>query len=585
MLGRRASIQDLLLAFAYFVAASVMIATTRFDQGVAFIWVATAVLVPALSQRPRDTWLVPLVGCGVASALATGLFGLGWALAIPLAAVNMLEAYLAARLLDRRTNLIGHFEDLGALMRFLLTVGLAAPLVASVAAGLVLAGSGRDFFQTAFNFYVGHALGAVTFIPIVGLIISGEFVRTVRQSSFHQTIETILVLALVAATLLVVFWVYRLPLLFLPAGPIVLAIFRARQIGAAVSIILFALIGGIATARGHGPIQALDASVGAKMQFFQLCLAAYVVAALSIAADLKYRSRLHRELRRSKERYQMLAEHSSDILLHLDKGGRVLYASPAIERIGGYDSDGLVGRLSSELIHPHDIERVSEEHRAALRSTGKTRSFDYRGLTRAGKIRWFETRTRAIVERDGEPGGVLSVIRDISSRKQKEDQLSEAALTDSLTGIANRRAFREASDRLAADKSLKMVSLALIDLDYFKSINDRLGHAAGDEILKGFAAAAAARLREQDFLARIGGEEFAILFPGMSAKAAAKVCDRLRESIAKHAMEKGIGPVALTFSGGVAEVGPAGIEEAMSRADTALYRAKDEGRNRIEMAG
>ena len=101
MFFARPQLSDLLLAAAYFAAASLMLSLTRFDGGVAFLWLAGALLIPVLAGRPRREWGTPMALCGAASAIATGLVGLGWALALPLAMINLVEAYVGASLLVR----------------------------------------------------------------------------------------------------------------------------------------------------------------------------------------------------------------------------------------------------------------------------------------------------------------------------------------------------------------------------------------------------------------------------------------------------------------------------------------------------
>ncbi|MES2001502.1 MAG: diguanylate cyclase [Pseudomonadota bacterium] len=575
---------DYLLALAYFAAASLMVATTRFEGGVAFVWIATAILVPSLIQRPRREWLNPLALCGVASMLATGLFGLGWTLAVPLALANVAEAGIGAMLLGSAGNSNSPFESLRSLIRFLFAVGIVAPLGAALLAGASVASFGHPFIPTAAQFFVGHALGAISFIPIFSLFVSGELAAAVRQFDRRRSVEMLVILMLVAATVFGAFWIEGLPLLFLPAGPIIVAIFRSRQIGAAASIILFAAIGGVLTMTGHGPLMMTDLSPGGRMQFFQFCLAAYVLTVLPISADLKHRSRLHRELRLSEARYRMMADHSSDILMHLDVSGEIRFVSPSVKNIGGFDPEDLIGHKTSELIHPDDFERVRAEHKLTIQEPGEARSFDYRGMTKDGEIRWFETHTRAIVDRNGQVEGVLSVIRDITARKEVENQLTEAATTDPLTGLGNRRAFIAAAEQMTSDKRNRQVTVAIIDIDHFKSINDQYGHDAGDEVLNSFARLVGGMLRDKDVLTRVGGEEFAILFPNLDPIGALKVCDRVRTEIAATPCQTSAGAVMITLSGGVARVTKRGLDDAIKRADIALYEAKNGGRNRFNLA-
>jgi diguanylate cyclase len=191
------------------------------------------------------------------------------------------------------------------------------------------------------------------------------------------------------------------------------------------------------------------------------------------------------------------------------------------------------------------------------------------------------------------PGGWLwHVFTDITMLKSNElvlqrarDAARQAADTDPLTGLLNRRAGMarlEAEMRNAARDGTQL-SLVLIDLDHFKSINDRYGHARGDRVLQHFAAAGRQELRGGDIFARIGGEEFLVLMPGTCLEEAVNAIERLRRHIARE--ENRADLCAYTMSAGVAESRGHAAEDLFERADRALYRAKHRGRDRTEQAG
>lgn len=163
-------------------------------------------------------------------------------------------------------------------------------------------------------------------------------------------------------------------------------------------------------------------------------------------------------------------------------------------------------------------------------------------------------------------------------------RLEELSLTDGLTAVANRRAF---DGRLAlvfehARRYERPLSLVFVDVDHFKSINDEHGHAAGDAVLRVVAAKLSAGTRQTDFLARIGGEEFAILLPETPPFEAMQFCEKIRASIASEPIDG----QRVTVSFGVANVPHSRVPthlELFAAADAALYRAKNNGRNRVEM--
>ena len=162
-----------------------------------------------------------------------------------------------------------------------------------------------------------------------------------------------------------------------------------------------------------------------------------------------------------------------------------------------------------------------------------------------------------------------------------------AAMTDLLTGLFNRRAFLEAADRMMAQRGRKSqpVSVLLFDLDRFKSINDSFGHAVGDDALKVFAQTATTNMRASDVIGRLGGEEFAAILPGNAAEAA-MVAERLRAAFQAAGVEISGHQLGATVSIGICTaVAPAAIDRTLALADAALYRAKNNGRNRVEVAG
>lgn len=179
---------------------------------------------------------------------------------------------------------------------------------------------------------------------------------------------------------------------------------------------------------------------------------------------------------------------------------------------------------------------------------------------------------------------VLYSFNDISNRKVMELQLKQLAERDPLTGCLNRRSFFEQSDLLLHQcQQNKSPSSALIaDIDRFKSINDTYGHPVGDEVIRAIAQAGMALVREGDVWARIGGEEFACYFPGLGIREAEKIAERLRQKIEEMDISTAAGILKVTVSIGVVEVGlDQPIPLALSLADQGLYKAKNQGRNRV----
>ena len=266
------------------------------------------------------------------------------------------------------------------------------------------------------------------------------------------------------------------------------------------------------------------------------------------------------------------------------------YGSTAFKALFGVQPDArtfadIVRHCHESGIGPRMTTPVEDFLEAAR---GKRRSKPQRSFEiDTSDDRWF------LVNETLLPGGWLwHVFTDITMLKSNEqvlllarDAAQLAADTDPLTGLVNRRAAMERLDAemRAAFRNCSPLSLALIDLDHFKAINDRFGHARGDDVLRHFAASGRQLLRGGDIFARIGGEEFLVLMPGAGLREATEAIDRLRQHIARGENRVGL-PCAYTLSAGVAEYCGNADDDIFERADQALYRAKHLGRDRTEQA-
>jgi diguanylate cyclase (GGDEF)-like protein/PAS domain S-box-containing protein len=570
------------LALGFGLLALTAVHFTRFDGGVAFLWGSTALLIAALIRTSRRHWWAPLLTCGLVNVPITGLFGLGWAAAVPFAFLNLGEAALAATWLKRRSGSGEVMANLPWFGRFLLAT-IAAPVLIAPFAGLILWAMGVDPGTTMFRFATGHALGNLTLTPIAYMLTGraalGETLRMLRR----KRMEALILLPVIAAICFLTFWQSQWPMLFLPVMWVILATFRLGRLGAALSLVILAVVGGVFTTMGKGPVTLSGAAPGDRIQFFQFYLAATVLTVIPIAADLYSRRKLHRDLKRSEAEFRLLAEHCTDIIMRISVDGRIRYASPSFELITGHHPDAAIGMSSREVVDPRDFERISAEHRATLTSGGEPRSYEYRALTRNGEPRWFSTHARALLDEDGEPFELLAIIRDITVSKAGEEALARAAHTDVLTGLPNRRALERLIAQRQERGEAERDCLALVDLDRFKAINDTYGHDIGDVVLQQFSAFAQQLVRSRDTVARLGGEEFVILFEQTDVERAYQVCDRLRLLLATTPLDTPAGPLRLTISGGVAPL-VGGLEAALKSADQALYRAKRGGRDQLLLA-
>lgn len=206
------------------------------------------------------------------------------------------------------------------------------------------------------------------------------------------------------------------------------------------------------------------------------------------------------------------------------------------------------------------------------------------GVRHENGVRWLETNARPLRPRGLKNAlGVISSFWDMTEKKQLLDRLASEATHDFLTDLPNRRAFDSKLERALrmATRTARPLSLCLCDLDHFKAINDHLGHQAGDKVLQKFAELLKTTLRGGDFPARIGGDEFAILFEGMTAAQVVLAIERIR-TMFRHRPKGAPSTVTATF--GIVDWTPGMTgRQLVQAADEALYAAKSNGRNRIQV--
>jgi diguanylate cyclase (GGDEF)-like protein/PAS domain S-box-containing protein len=574
------------LALGYFIAASISLLSTRIDGDIAYCWIATAILLSRLVQLPIQRWLAPSAACAIASIAATTLFGAGPGVALPFALILIGEAVIGALLLRRYAADGRYFEDLPSLTRYMLLVGGLMPAISAFGGAAAVAWRFGLPFPTAWlDWYTVHALGAVIFSPIVMMMNEGSARR--RLNDFDPRHGGGVNLAMALAMVVVVGLVFgqtRLPLFFLPLLPLTLLTFRAGRFGAALGICILAFGGGALTLTGHGPATLASADHAIRALFFQFYLVITVITMLPMAVELNRRKLLVRQLEEGKAMFHLMAGRSGDVMLNLDIEGRIRYCSPSIERFGRFNAAAMVGQQSLKLVAEDDRLVVAAVHGRALARPNETFVLQCRVLTGSDSTTWFETHTRAIVDGEGEVSGVVSSARDITDRKRAEAKLVENANSDSMTGLSNRRWFDEQL-RHALYSPDRAGCLAIVDIDFFKRVNDGHGHLAGDEVLKAVAARLRPMVRANDLVARIGGEEFGLVLWGLQPMDADNLCQRLREDIASQRVVIGSTSIAVTVSIGISDLAEhAALPALFAAADEALYRAKADGRNCVRLA-
>ena len=269
--------------------------------------------------------------------------------------------------------------------------------------------------------------------------------------------------------------------------------------------------------------------------------------------------------------------------------GQCLYISPSIERVLGYSQEDWIsdGGLWDRLLHPEDADRVISAEADCARS-GEALVQEYRISRSDGRVIWIRDEMTVVRGADGSHDPLFfGAFMDVTERKRMEAELERLALYDSLTGLPNRALFNDRLDQALAHRGRSQaIAVYFLDVDRFKRINDSLGHAAGDEVLREVAARVERMLRPEDTVARFGGDEFTVLCESIGGVLeAVGVADRLQREIAQP-LRAGGAELRLSASIGIALAEPgdeADSSHLVEDADAAMYRAKERGGARTEL--
>jgi diguanylate cyclase (GGDEF)-like protein/PAS domain S-box-containing protein len=286
--------------------------------------------------------------------------------------------------------------------------------------------------------------------------------------------------------------------------------------------------------------------------------------------------------RKTEARLGWLLRNSSDLVMAVDRSGNLDYVSPSVERLLRKESVELVGTSITDLVHPEDAPGLSALLSRALAAPGGSFTGEWRIQQEDGG--WLPVETVATSAGEGvDAAGVVLNTRDLKERKVLERKLSFQAFHDPLTRLANRSLFRERVEHALDRRSVAELAVLFLDLDNFKTINDSLGHAAGDHVLVETAHRLRSTLRTEDTAARLGGDEFAVLLEEADVTCAARVAERIRSALGTPFWVLGQ-EVFVSASIGIAirEEGDT-TGDLLRNADVAMYTAKQKGKARFEI--
>ena len=295
--------------------------------------------------------------------------------------------------------------------------------------------------------------------------------------------------------------------------------------------------------------------------------------------DITDRKRAELNLQESASRFRSLVQHASDVVVVLDDRGQVSYVSPSVTRVLGYLPDEINGMNGGLLIHDEDLQSLPREWKDSFPPFTR----EVRVRRRNGE--WADVEfTASDLRREAGVAGIVLNGRDVTDRKTLEAELRRLALHDGLTGLPNRTLFLDRVSQAIARETAAPVAVLFVDLDDFKTVNDGLGHVAGDALLRAVAGRLERCLRGQDTAARLGGDEFGVLLDGISDAAAVEVARRIGASFSDPFVVDGRQlHVTATVGVVVRHDERVSTEVLLRRADVAMYLAKTRGKNRVQV--
>lgn len=562
-------------AVAYGLAVYLAIAWTRNSTNVAAIWPANGILLAALlSSGGSAARRRVIAACLSANAVARLLNADPWVVVATLPVIGAAECLLAFHLLRAACGRRVDLTKARTVMAFVL-VCIVAPLVPSAAGALVtMQVFGSDYQEALATWYLSNSLGLLVLTPAILLLRR----RTRATEPAPSTGDVARHLLLLSAVSLVVFTQSAMPLLFLLIPISVLIAFRLGPRYAAIATLWLTAVSLTCTYQGWGPA-ALMEDAPARIWMVQLFCFVNLLTSLAVAAEITDRDRLRNELERvsalaSDRRRQLdtaLDAMSQGVCL-FDHRSRVVVRNCRFLEIYGLSEDTVPpGTSLARLMAVCQAAGAVPERNGAVELN----------VDNDIEQQLVDGRHIRISQRVLSDGAVICTYTDFTAEKRAEVELLHRTLHDILTGLPNRLLLVERIDQaLAAAKRGKDAAVMLIDIDYFKSVNDNMGHAAGDELLRIVAGRLGACVRETDTVARLGGDEFALLLCGGEqttdvASAARRILEVIKKPIF---IENKLVRVGISIGIAKPPVDGTTTDEILKAADVALYKAKRNGR-------
>jgi diguanylate cyclase (GGDEF)-like protein/PAS domain S-box-containing protein len=303
----------------------------------------------------------------------------------------------------------------------------------------------------------------------------------------------------------------------------------------------------------------------------------------TVVRDVTEQRRVREALAEREQRFRDVVEASGEYVWETDASWRYTYLSARVEAVLGHMRADLLGRTPREFMPLGESRALDDWFERNAQAGQPFRDLVHRSITKSGKVIWQQVSGTPVRDAGGRITGFRGTGADVTARKQAEERIQYLATRDALTGLPNRALLADRAGQaiLAAARSRGMLAVLLIDLDRFKLVNDSMGHRAGDALLRAVAERLQNTLRRDDTLARLGGDEFVLVWDGLkTAQDAALVAQRVQAILQRPFTVEGRA-LNVTACVGVAIYPEDGrdFSELLKNADTALYDAKEAGRD------
>ena len=323
-------------------------------------------------------------------------------------------------------------------------------------------------------------------------------------------------------------------------------------------------------------------SIGILIHFAPIEVKNKVVGFYATMKDMRNSDKLFSQYAESERRFRIIAENAQDAIVLMDHDGETLYVSPSSIRITGFEPAEHMEKSPFHNVHPDDILQLRKSFSRAI-VKAQSYKLEVRLKHKTNGWIWTEVQGTPIFDKDQNFVHMLTITRDITLQKENESQLHFYAYHDSLTGLPNRRFLTECLQEIInqGTESDDKVTVIILDIDYFKDINDKLGHEMGDAVIAEFGKRLQENITGQDVAARLGGDEFVLLLPRIKTEEQARNFARKIQAAIEMPWLIDAVSLAVTTSMGVALTSTAGatVSSILKKADIAMYESKKAGRS------